>query len=141
MDQTIRSYDTTYERVGMTRPPWPAAELRCPVTPELSRAMPLFFLYFVAKLALIRTELRRGKLHTILLSLCRRGDVTLGSFLSLFRIIQQYLCACSSSGIVWVETMASPPAAGGVRPPILFTVFPDEGTSSCLTIYYVLWQI
>ena len=28
-------------------------------------------------------------------------------------IIQQYLCACSSSGIVWVETMASPPAASG----------------------------
>ena len=27
--------------------------------------------------------------------------------------VQQYLCAGSSSGILWVETMASLPAAGG----------------------------
>ena len=30
---------------------------------------------------------------------------------------QQYLRACSSSGIAWVKTMASPPAAGDVAIP------------------------
>ena len=50
------------------------------------------------------------------------GDVTLRSFLSLFRIIQHYLRACSS-GIVWVETMASPPAAGAANPLVLPAIF------------------
>ena len=52
-----------------------------------------------------------------------RVDVTLRSFLSLFRTIRQYLRACSSSGIlVWVETMASPAAAGVAKPPLLSAI-------------------
>ena len=68
-----------------------------------------FRIFFVGKL--IGCELRRGGLDSILPLRWHRGDATLRSFLSLLRIIQQDLRACSSFGIVWVETMASPPAA------------------------------
>ena len=42
---------------------------------------------------------------------------------SVLRDIQQCLRACSSSGIVWVETMASPPAAGDVAIPSRIGLF------------------
>ena len=36
--------------------------------------------------------------------------------------VQQYLHACSSSRLVWVETVASPPAADVANPPVLCAV-------------------
>lgn len=43
------------------------------------------------------------------------------------KLTRQSYC-CSSSGIVWVETTTSPPAAGATIPPnaIYSTVFPDR---------------
>ena len=81
-------------------------------------------LVFVGKLGLKGSGLRRGGQSTIMSFICHRVTTLLGLFLSLFRIIQQHFCACSSSGIMWIETMASPPAAGAATPPLLSVVFP-----------------
>ena len=49
-----------------------------------------YCLFIVAKL--IWCELRRGELDSVVLFRWDRDDVTLKLFLSLFRIIRQYLC-------------------------------------------------
>ena len=85
----------------------------------------------MGKLEFVSCELRRGALDSILVLMWHRGDVTLRSFLLLFRIVRQSLRACSS-GMVWVETMASPPAAGAANPSLLSAIFSPMRGLKCV---------